>query len=264
MASRVTVMTAQRRVLWLLVRRDLRLRYAGAWLGYVWTILDPLMMALVYSFVFVTLIGVRDIGESPYVLYLVIGMLGWGWFSSSLTEGCRSLSGEAKIVRSSNLPRELWVARTVLSKMLEFVFALPVVIGFAIVYRKGVSLDLLLMPVGMVLQFCLAFGCALVLAPLAVLAKDVVRIVKILLRVGFYLSPVIYSINNVVQGRGLLTYLAEFNPMAGILSLYRVGFWPEDALSWRAYTASAVAAFGMLAIGLAVFRRLEATVLKEI
>lgn len=262
--SRWGALVTQRRVLALLVRRDLRLRYAGAWLGYVWAILDPLLMALVYAFVFGTLIGAREIGEQPYVLYLIIGVLSWNWLSTAVTEGCRSLTGEAKIVRSANVPRQVWVARTVTSKMLEFVFALPIVVGFALYYQHGVNLRLLLFPVAMLLQFAMCLGIALVLAPLNVLANDVQRVVKIVLRMGFYLTPVLYSINNVVQGREWLQVLAELNPMAGVMSLYRMGFWVEDELSWRAYAVSGGFALLAMAVGLWVFRRFEGAVLKEI
>jgi ABC-2 type transport system permease protein len=260
----VSKRTAQWRVLVLLVRRDLRLRYAGAWLGYVWTVLDPLLMALVYAFVFGTLIGARKIGEQPYVLYLIIGVLSWNWFSTAVTDGCRSLTAEAKIVRSSSVPRQIWVARTVLSKMLEFAFALPIIVGFALWYGHGVDAWILLFPVAMVLQFFMCFGIALILAPLTVLANDFQRVVKIVLRMGFYLTPVLYSINNVVRGREWLQVLAELNPLAGVLSLYRMGFWSEDALTWRAYTVSVGFTVFVLALGLWVFRRFEGTVLKEL
>jgi ABC-2 type transport system permease protein len=255
---------AQWRVLTLLVRRDLRLRYAGAWLGYVWTVLDPLLMALVYAFVFGTLMGARRIGEQPYVLYLIVGVLSWNWFTTAVTDGCRSLTAEAKIVRSSNVPREIWAARTVASKMLEFVFALPVILGFALYYGHGVGMRIVFFPVAMVLQFLMCFGIALILAPLTVIANDVQRVVKILLRMGFYFTPVLYSINSIVRGREWLRVLAELNPMAGVMSLYRMGFWSHDTLTWRAYTVSVGFTVFVLALGLWVFRRLEGTVLKEI
>lgn len=264
MPSRVLEIAQGRRTLWLLVRRDLRLRYAGAWLGYVWTILDPLMMALVYAFVFQVLIGGRTIGEEPYILYLLIGMLGWNWFSASLTEGCRSLTAEAKIVRSANVPREVWVARTVLSKGAEFVLALPVVVGFCLYYQHGINAWILLFPVGLLLEFMLCFGFALVLAPLSVLANDLQRVVKILLRVVFYLSPILYSLNHVAQGKEWIIRLAELNPLAGVLSLYRMGFWAGDQLSWRAYAMAVGVSVLVMVGGLAVFRRLEGSVLKEI
>lgn len=253
-----------RRVLLLLVRRDLRLRYAGAWLGYVWTILDPLMMALVYAFVFQVLLGVRKIGETPYILYLLIGMLGWTWFSSAVTDGCRSLTAEAKIVRSANVPREIWVARTVVSKMFEFLFALPVVVGFALYYTHGVNWRIVLFPLGLVLQFMLSFGIALMVAPLTVLANDVQRVVRIILRVAFYLTPVLYSLNHVAPTQEWIPKVGQLNPMAGILTLYRAGFWEQDLLGWKAYMLATFVSIVTLALGHLVFKRFEGTVLKEI
>jgi len=251
-------------VLLLLVRRDLRLRYAGAWLGYVWTILDPLMMALVYAFVFQVLIGVRKIAESPYILYLLIGMLGWTWFASAVTEGCRSLTAEAKIVRSANVPREIWVMRMVVSKMLEFVFALPVVVAFALYYHVGLNWRIVYFPLGMVLQFLLCYGLGLIVAPLTVLANDLQRVVRIILRVAFYLTPVLYSLNHVAPHQHWIKEAGKLNPMAGVLTLYRAGFWPQDLLSWKVYAFATAISLLTLLIGHRVFRRFEGTVLKEV
>jgi ABC-2 type transport system permease protein len=263
-AVTVSELATWRRVLLLLVRRDLRLRYAGAWLGYVWSVLDPLMMALVYAFVFQVLIGVRRIGETPYILYLLVGMLGWNWFSAAVTDGCRSLTAEAKIVRSANVPREIWVARTVVSKMFEFLLALPVVVGFALYYQHGVNWRLVLFPVGLLLQFMLTFGIALIVAPLTVLANDVQRVVRIILRMAFYLTPVLYSLNHIAPKQEWIGTAGKLNPMAGVLTLYRAGLWQQDLLSWRVYGYTTAVCALVLLLGHAVFKRFEGTVLKEI
>jgi ABC-2 type transport system permease protein len=150
------------------------------------------------------------------------------------------------------------------SKGAEFLLALPIVVGFALWYRHGINIRILMFPVGMFLQLILSFGCALILAPLTVIANDVQRVIRILLRMGFYLTPVLYSLNNVAVGKEWLLRVAELNPMAGILSLYRIGFWEQDTLPWHAYVAATVFSFATLFVGLAVFKRLEGTVLKEI
>lgn len=255
--------TASGRVLWLLVRRDLRLRYAGAFLGYAWSVLEPLLMALVYALVFGVLIGARDIGHQPYVLFLLVGVLAWNWFSTVLNDACRSLTSEARIVRSANVPRHVWVMRTVLSRMAEFLLALPVVVAFALVWQVPPTWGLSLLPLALLLQFALSTGIALVLAPLAVIVGDVVRLVRVALRIGFYLSPVLYSLAVVGEG-GRLADVAAFNPMAAVLSLYRATFWPDELLSWGPYAWATSASVAALVIGMWTFRRLEGAVLKEI
>lgn len=259
--SRLGEVVASRKILWLLVTRDLRLRYAGTFLGYLWTIIDPLAMAAVYWFVFTVIFQTRRVGEQPYILFLVVGMLAWSWFSGAISEGCRSLTGEAKIVRSSNLPREVWVARTVMSKMIEFIFALPVIALLAILFRQPISPYILLFPVAMVLQFMLIFGLVLMLAPLTVIVTDVPRLVKIVLRIGLYLTPVLYAVANIPAN---LQWVAALNPLSGILSIYRLMFWPGATASWTVYVTSVVFSVVILALGFAVFRRLEGPVLKEI
>ena len=257
---------SQRRVLWLLVRRDLRLRYSGAALGYGWTVLEPLLMTLVYALVFGVLLPARKIAETPYMLFLVVGVLSWNWFQSALVEGCRSLSGEAKIVRTANVPRTVWVARTVIAKMLEFIFALPIVVLIIVFYRHPVHWQIVLFPLGLIMQVVLCYGFGLLLAPLTVIADDVVRIVRIALRVGFYLTPVLYSLNNLgaADGYGWLAEVAKFTPMAAILTLYRAGLWPQDLYTWPVYVVTSVMTIVILLLGRVVFTRLEGTVLKEI
>lgn len=255
---------AQRRILTLLVLRDLKLRYAGSALGYVWTILEPLAMAGVYWLVFTVIMGARGLGEQPYILFLLLGMLPYSWFQSSVMGGCKSLTAEAKTVRSANMPRQVWVARVVISKWLEFVLAIPVVILIMLVNWKGVSWQIVFVPLAMLIQFALCYGAALIVAPLNVLMEDVQRFMRIVLRIGFYLTPVIYGITDVAGRHGDALKLAALNPLTGIIGLYRAGFWPDQSPEPLLVLSSVVISSLVLAVGLLVFKRLEGPVLKEI
>jgi ABC-2 type transport system permease protein len=255
---------AKRRILGTLVQRDLRVRYAGSALGYLWTILDPLAMAGIYFVVFTLIFKARHVGFQPYVLFLIIGLLAWQWFSSSLTETSRALLSEARLVRSTNLPRELWVVRVVIAKGIEFLLSLPVLAGFTVFYLvKGdahLNQRLLYIPVGLALQFVLLTGIGLILAPITALVTDTARVVRILLRMGFYSTPIIYGVHAAPEK---IRSLLLFNPMTGILELYRAGFFPND-LNYKSVMLSAVLSFGVLVVGTIVFERLESSVLKEI
>src|SRR6478609_9487037 len=104
-------LVARRRILGTLVKRDLRVRYGGSPIGYLWTIIDPLAMAAIYFVVFTVIFKSRSVGYQPYVLFIVIGVLAWQWFQLSVTETARALIAESRLVRSTNMPRELWVVR---------------------------------------------------------------------------------------------------------------------------------------------------------
>ena len=213
-----------RRILKLLVGRDLKVRYAGSFLGYLWTILDPLLMSLVYWFIF-TKIFHRSAGPDymPYMLYLVSGQLPWFWFNGGVTGTARALRSEAQMVRSSNVPRELWVIRTVCSKFIEYIFGLPVLAIFATAYLVKPTPYIFLLPLAWAIEIVLLMGIGLILAPLNVLVRDVERLIPVILRVLFYGSPVLYSIEQAPTAlRGLYT----FNPMVGFLQLSRAAFFP--------------------------------------
>lgn len=264
---------ASRRILGLLIMRDLKIRYADSALGYLWSVLEPLSMALVYLFVF-TVFG-RHVGEPPYILFLLTGQLPWAWFNGSVTGSLRALRSEAGLVRSTNLPRELWIIRIVCSKGMEFLFAVPIVVLFAIGFGKGIGFDIVFLPLAVAMQFVLMTGLGLLLAPLTVLVPDVDRIVKVFMRMLFYLSPVLYGVGDIVtkHKNGTVTSknpipapiqrFFEANPLAGIFSLYRSCLFP-DQLHWQYVAEAGVGTVIIFVVGVVVFARLESSVLKEI
>ena len=156
--------------------------------------------------------------------------------------------------------RDSWVNRIVLSKGIEFLLALPVLALFAIVFGAQVGWQLVLFPLAIALQAILTAGVALIVAPLVVFFRDLERAVKLILRFLFYASPIIYGIHDLP---GIFPTLAAFNPLSGIFSLYRVGFFPDQ---WDGFAVlvAVVMSVGFLALGVFTFSRLERPVLKEL
>jgi ABC-2 type transport system permease protein len=199
------------------------------------------------------------------------------------------------MVRQSNVPREVWVLRVVVSKGLEFVLSLPVVALFAVGYLKAPHWQTVIyLPLSMVMCFLLVLGCGLILAPLAVLIRDVERIVPIVMRVLFYGSPVLYSVKDVPAK---LHLFLSINPTTGMLVLVRGCFFEKEVSgvvpktdghrhtlyhkvlengvlvrkpvlhhvdNWHFVWHSAVGIGVLLVAGIFIFARLERPVLKEI
>lgn len=250
--------------LWVLSARDLRVRYATSILGYVWSVFDPLLMSAIYWFVF-TQVFQRTVGHDPYIVFLITALLPWVWFNSSVSDFTRAFSKDARLVRSTAIPRSIWANRIVLSKGIEFLCSLPVLALFVVVAQFSetpaqLNWGLLWIPVAIGLQTALLVGLGLLVAPLCILYTDLERATKLILRVLFYASPVIYSVADLP---GVFPALAAFNPLSGIFTLYRVGFFPEV---WDTFTVmvGAVICVAFLALGAVVFRRLERPVLKEL
>jgi ABC-2 type transport system permease protein len=246
--------------LWLLASRDLKKRYSTSALGYFWSILDPLVMAGIYFFVFSVIFGRGGVGEQPYIVFLLTALLPWTWFNGAISDSTRAFEFEAKLIRSTKIPRTIWVSSLVLSKGIEFIASIPVLAIFAIVAGAELHWQAVYWIPAILLQAVLTLGIGLIVAPLVVFLRDLHRAVKLILRALFYASPVVYGITDLPDGFG---FLAVVNPLSGIFSLYRGAFFPAqlDALS---IVMAVITSFAALAIGLAVFKRTEAAVLKEI
>jgi len=239
--------------------RDLRVRYSTSVLGYFWSILDPLVMAAIYWFVF-TQVFDRPVGEQPYIVFLLSALLPWMWFNGAVSDATRAYLREAKLIRSTKIPRTIWVARLVLSKGIEFVASIPVLVIFAIVTGATFHWEAVYFVLAIVLQAVLTMGVGLIVAPLVVFFRDLERATKLALRFLFYASPIIYGLSDLPAGLG---FWAAFNPLAGIFGLYRAAFFPAQ-LDWFAVGMAAAISAAIFGIGVLVFNRTERAVLKEI
>jgi len=257
--ARPVALWERRHALLLLVARDLKVRYGSSTLGYLWSVLEPLMTALIYWFVF-TQIFTRKGGAEPYIVFLLAGLLPWTWFNGGVNDAARSMNTESKLIRSTNLPREVWVLRVVIAKGVEYLLSLPVLFLFAICYSVPFRWQLLYLVPAVLLQTVLVFGIGLLLAPMVALVRDLERVVRIALRLGLYFSPVLFSVSQVPAPWNVAFAV---NPLAGILELSRASFFPEH-VHWLHVAWSLVFSLLLLGVGWCVFARLERTVLKEI
>jgi ABC-2 type transport system permease protein len=248
-----------RRSLWLLTTRDLKVRYSTSALGWFWSILDPLVMSGIYWFVF-TVVFSRSVGEEPYIVFLLSALLPWMWFTGATGDFTKAFSSQAKLVRSTRIPRSIWVLRLVLAKGFEFLASLPVLAVFAIVAGAGLHVQVLLFPLAVLIQAALLLGIGLIVSPLVVFFRDLERAVKLVLRFAFYASPIVYSSRDLPAE---LHPWAALNPLTGVFGLYRSAFFPAE-LDWYAVGVSAAISAALLLIGSLVFRRSLPAVLKEI
>jgi ABC-2 type transport system permease protein len=248
-------------VLRMLVLRDLQKKYTRFRLGYLWTLLEPLGMSLVLWLVFSVLLGARALGLQPYLLFLSVAILPWWWFSTGIGSATRIWRRTGAQLRISTLPTQLWVMRAMLVSLVEFVFSLPVILLGIVLTGFLPGPWIVLFPIGIIVQFLLMYGLSLLIASASVIFPDVARLVRIVLRAMFYLSPVLYSVSNIPAGA---QFIASFNPLVGVLGLYRVGWWPEEASSAVGYGISLSLCLVIFVLGLVVFKKLEPRILKEV
>ncbi len=206
-----------------LVLRDLRARYKGSALGYLWTQLAPLGMMLVYVVVFSLLMPG---GIALYPVFIIVALLPWNYTAEAVIGGTRSVIDSAALVKKVYFPREVLPLASVLSALLNYLLSLPMmllvmaVVQLVGIGRLNVAWSFAYLPVLVLIQTVLLAGLALLLGALAVFFRDVVHLVGIVVNIWFFLTPVIYPLG--AFGEGLAVRLVRWlNPMASLIEFYR-------------------------------------------
>ncbi|TDQ51912.1 ABC transporter permease [Actinorugispora endophytica] len=276
MASRALSVWQNRKVVGLLVRRDLKVKYQNSILGYAWSMLEPLAMACVYYFVFGVLFaatgGARSAPGGPdapggYALFLLSGLLPWMWFSTALSDAPKALITHAKLITTMKVPREIFPLAIVQTKFVEYLLTWPILLIFVFSLGGQTGWNVLWLPLAVLIQFAFTLGVTLLLSSINVLLRDVERIVRILNRVLFYATPIIYPISKVMEVGGIPDWFKtvyELNPLVGIFQLHHAVWYPSEAPDAITLSATIGGAILVLVIGYFTFRRLESAVLKEL
>jgi lipopolysaccharide transport system permease protein len=252
-----------------LVLRDLRARYKGSALGYLWTQLAPLGMMLVYVVVF-SLLMPGGIAQFP--VFIIVALLPWNYTAEAVTGGTRSVIDSAALIKKVYFPREVLPLVTVLSSLVNYLLSLPMMfLVMAIVQLTSIgslnfSWTFAYLPVLIVIQTVLLAGLALLLGAVAVFFRDVVHLVGIVVNVWFFLTPVIYPLSTLGDGIAVRA-IRWLNPMASLIEFYRevlygspvpLGQIPTPGLPALASVLRvSVTAFAILAVGYWVFQRLS-------
>jgi len=259
--ARVNQIIRRQAVLRQLIARGLKLQYSQSVLGYAWSLVEPLLLIGVYWVVFG---HVARLNLPNYPLFIAAAMMPWLFFNGSLSQSTSSLKGNAGIIRTISLPREIYPLATVGEQAVEYLLSLPVVFVVGALYGVAPSRYLLWLPLAFVVQTVLVTGCALFLSALNAMLRDVSKILRVILRVMFYLTPVVYPASRL---HGSAAALYHLNPLVGILEVNRAIWYPNLVSApalLRDFSISVVGALLMFAIGWIVFISLERSVLKEL
>ncbi len=242
-----------------LVWRDVKARYRGSVLGYFWTILNPLLLLLVYQLVFTEYTRAVDLPR--YTVFLFVGILPWLWLSGSISTGTNSIVAGGNLITRVCIPPQVLPAVTVLSTLVNFLLALPVAIALAAAFGIFPAAALVLLPVVIVLELLFLYAIALALASLTVRFRDVGFLVQSLLAIWFILTPIAYPIVSVPE-RYRAFVLA--NPATPLLLAFQdlVFFRRVPSLAYLALAAAWTLV--LLAVGIRIFESLRDTFAEDI
>jgi len=247
-----------------LVARELKARYRGSVLGFFWSFVNPLLLLLIYTFVFsVVLSGVHPPELEPYALFMFCGILPWTWFSSSLLESSNVLVAGGNLIKKVLFPAEILPIVTVLAGLVHFCFGLPILAAFLVYYRIAlVPSDLLWFPLIVATQLVLTTGLALLVSALTVHFRDVRDLLANLLTLWFFATPIIYPIT---QAPERVRRLLNLNPFTHLVVAYQeVLFKPGPFTQGARLLAVSAVSVLIFFFGYFVFDRLRDTLAEEV
>jgi ABC-type polysaccharide/polyol phosphate export permease len=237
-----------RSVLWQLVRQQLILRYRRTFLGYFWTLLNPLLIMGVTSVVFSTLFK-QDL--KSYVIFLFAGMAPWTYFNNTVVQSSTAFLSNEGLLKKIYLPKLLFPVATSLSLLIDSF--LSTVSLFLIVLFIGAKITpaLLFLPVAYLLLFLFAIGIALCTSVLTVYFRDMNYLLGIVLQAWFFLTPIMYKSEAI---SGVVKQIIALNPMTPFVELFRFPIYLGRLPAESIILSAGVFAIGSLLFGLVIFR----------
>lgn len=235
-----------------LVRRDLKGRYKGSVLGFLWTFINPLLQLGVYTMVFSMILRnpIKD-----YYLHLFVALIPWIFFSASVSGGASCIWSQKEIVKKIYFPREVLPISYVTSQFVNMLFSFIVVFAVLIVTGKGINpLAVLCLPVIMLVEYLLALGTAFISSSVTVYLRDTEYILGIITMAWQFLTPVMYSVDMIPQSLLPIFYL---NPMTPIIVAYRDILYYKKIPDFETLIHAYVLGIALMMIGIIVFSKLK-------
>jgi len=238
---------------------DFKLREQGTVLGFIWTLLHPLLMFGILYMLFAKRLGV---GIEHYGIYLLIGILHWNFFSTATTQGLKSIMMRREMLRNICIPMTAIVISSVLTVFISFMFEMVILVGFLLFLKIGFSAAMLLFPVIVLIQLLLIIGISLVLSCLNVYFKDMQHIWDILLRIGFFLTPIFYPISMFVSKAKMSLYL--LNPLTQFIVFARDVLLYKKLPSFISVFSIFLCVVFLFATAYIIFKKLEDGIMERI
>jgi lipopolysaccharide transport system permease protein len=232
-------------LLYLMVLKELKVRYKRSVLGYLWAIANPFAFSLVYWIAFKFIMRVQ---MENYIVFILTGMFPWGWLTQSTIQGTASFTNNLSLVRRVKLPKLILPLSNVLQEMVHFVFAIPIVFFFIIItgeHINSLSSFLWQIPLMLVLEALFVFPLTIIGAVLNVYVRDIQYLVSILFSALFFTTPMVYPLSMVPEA---YQEYFKLNPAYWLIDSWRIVF-AGDVLPLEnlIYMLGSIVAFALIA-----------------
>jgi lipopolysaccharide transport system permease protein len=258
MGKRIMEVVAYRGMLWRLITADLRARYKGSVLGFLWTFLNPLLTLLVYTLVYSFILRMNI---PHYSAFLLVGLLAWNLFSASVQASSRVILSQASIVKKIYFPREVLPLSVVGASLINYLFSLAILFPYLFINGIHLHWTWVAFPVILLIELLQITGLSLIVAAVNVYLRDVEHVLNILMMILFYLTPIFYSLQLIPKHYQVFFKL---NPMASvIIDMQNILFYGQ-AIPWKLTLYGGVLSILLFTTGWVVFARLNVRLAEEV
>ena len=240
------------------VKKEIRGKYKGSFLGILWSFVNPLLQVLVYAIIFPYIMRVKT---DNYLIFLICGIIPWTWFTTSISNGTSCIILNSNLIKKVYFPREILPISIVTSGMINFLISCVIILIFVLFGGVGISWHLVFLPLLVLIQYVITLAFAFLLSAINVYVKDVEYIVIFMLNMAFYATPILYSTETF---KGWFLWIFRLNPMAHLINGYRDIFYVHQVPQVGNLLILLGIGIGLLVLCYKAFDKLEKRFAEEI
>lgn len=241
-----------------IVLRDLRGRYKGSILGFLWTFVNPLLMLVIYSVVFSYILKTQI---EDYPMFIFVALLPWNFFVSSVLQGSVSLVQNSGLIKKIYFPREVFPIANVATNMVNYLLSLFIMLPALLIAGIKIQLPVISFPIVLLIETLFVLSLVLLLSVANVYFRDTEHLISVLLMAVFYLTPVLYPLEIIPQR---MHWFFELNPLSPLIMAYRdiffYGMWPD----WGMLTLLGFISSVLFIVSLRVFHHFQKDIAEHI
>lgn len=247
-----------REFLYTSVKKDVRGKYKGSFLGVLWSFINPLLSVLVYAIVFPYIMRIKI---ENYLIYLITGIIPWTFFTSSINMGMISVLSNADIIKKVYFPRIILPISAVTSCLVNFLISCIIILLFCIGSGLGISINILWLPIVVLIQYILLLGFTFILSSIEIYMRDIEHIVNFILSMMFYVTPILYTPDIFPKK---LSWVLKINPMAYLVNAYRSIFFYKQMPNITELEIVFTFSILLFIIGYIIFEKLQRGFAEEV
>ncbi len=240
------------------IKKEIRGKYKGSWLGVLWTFLNPLLMLVVYSLVFPYILRIK---VPHYTIFMMVALVPWTFFTTAVQVGTGSVVANGNILKKVYFPREIIPISITTSSVINFLITCIIMFVFILFSGVGFSKYILFFPLIVLIEYLLTLGFAFILSAITVFVRDVDHFVSIILMLAFYVTPIIYK-PEMLPAK--FQWAIKVNPMAQIINAYRDILYYHQMPNLTSLGILIIVSLLFVILGYIIFKKLEKKFVEEL